>query len=77
MEKAAAKKTVPVEEKKTDGKKKESASLKKADPKPAGSPKSKKASGKPTPMFSKKTVASPVFRSPAVTVAVKASAKKK
>jgi hypothetical protein len=77
MEKAAGKKTAPAEEKKTDSKKKEPVPLKKADAKPAGSPRSKKASGKSTPMFSKKTVALPVFRAPAAPVAVKATAKKK
>lgn len=77
MEKAAGKKTAPVEEKKTDSKKKEPMPLKKVEAKPAGSPRSKKASGKSTPMFSKKTVASPVFRVPAPPLAVKATAKKK
>ncbi len=82
MEKAAAKKGAPVEDKKADAKKKEMAAGKKADGKtpgpvvkPAGKP--KKAAGKPAPMFSKKTIASPVFSVPPATVAVKTAAKKK
>jgi 2-phosphosulfolactate phosphatase len=82
MEKAAAKKGAPVEDKKADGKKKEMAAGKKADGKTAGSAakpagKPKKAAGKPAPMFSKKTIASPVFSVPPVPVAVKSAGKKK
>jgi 2-phosphosulfolactate phosphatase len=85
LEKAATKKgSAPPEDKKAEGKKKEAPALKKGEGKSsvtagksAGTPKPKKAAGKPAPMFSKKTVASPVFHAPPTPVAVKPAAKKK
>lgn len=88
MDKASAKKgSVPPEDKKAEGKKKEISVLKKGEGKtavtagkPAGTPKPKKAPGKPAPMFSKKTIASPAFAIPALLAAkpaVKPVAKKK
>ena len=77
MEKTLAKKGIPVEDKKADPKKKDIAPVKKNEAKSAGTGKSKKSAGKPPPMFSKKTTASPVFHANVVSVAVKATGKKK
>jgi 2-phosphosulfolactate phosphatase len=82
MEKVLAKKGVVAEDKKADSKKKETVSGKKTEGKMASlavklAVKPKKAPAKPAPMFSKKTIASPVFHASAASVAVKPASKKK